>query len=105
LKRDTTTRAKLEASVTVLLSYDPQGLESVRSTLTLLTSSPTVLLYVGPDQIMPLTSVLGAIVGVVLMFWNRLVALFGRGSAKLTRRESSPAAPQSTETPSGEPQP
>ncbi len=32
-----------------------------------------VLLYVGPDQILPLASVLGAIVGVVLMFWRYTV--------------------------------
>ena len=37
---------------------------------------PSVVLYVGPDQIMPLTSILGALVGVALMFWNRLVGLF-----------------------------
>ncbi|MGH9385405.1 MAG: hypothetical protein ACRD2N_14075 [Vicinamibacterales bacterium] len=36
------------------------------------------LLYIGPDQIMPLTSVLGAVIGVLLMFWNRVVGLFRR---------------------------
>jgi hypothetical protein len=34
------------------------------------------LLYVSPDQILPLTSFLGAALGVVLMFWNRLVGAF-----------------------------
>jgi hypothetical protein len=34
-----------------------------------------VLLYVGPDQMLPLTSALGAIVGVLLIFWQRTVAL------------------------------
>jgi len=37
-----------------------------------------VLLYVGPDQMLPLTSALGAIVGVLLMFWQRFVALARR---------------------------
>ncbi len=32
-----------------------------------------IVLYVGPDQILPLTSALGAIVGVLLMFWHRLL--------------------------------
>ena len=54
---------------------------------------PGVLLYVGPDQIMPLTSVLGAIVGIALMFWNRLVGLAHRCRALLTRRAASPQEP------------
>ena len=36
------------------------------------------LLYVGPDQILPLTSVLAGVVGVLLMFWNRVVGVFRR---------------------------
>jgi hypothetical protein len=32
-----------------------------------------LLLYIGPDQILPLTSVLGGIVGVLLIMWNRVV--------------------------------
>jgi hypothetical protein len=34
-----------------------------------------VLLYIGPDQILPLTSVLGGIVGVLLIFWQRVVGV------------------------------
>lgn len=34
-----------------------------------------VVLYVGPDVFLPITSALAAIVGVVLMFWNRVVGL------------------------------
>ena len=34
-----------------------------------------VLLYVGPDQLLPLASVLGASVGVLLMAWHRVVAV------------------------------
>lgn len=45
-----------------------------------------VLLYVGPDLILPLTSALAAIAGVLLMFWNRVMgfvrsvwnSMFGR---------------------------
>jgi hypothetical protein len=32
-------------------------------------------LYIGPDQILPLVSVLGAAVGVLLIIWHRVVAL------------------------------
>jgi hypothetical protein len=41
-------------------------------------SIPLVVLYVGPDQIMPLTSVLGALFGFALMFWHRLAYLAKR---------------------------
>ena len=40
----------------------------------LLTSVPVVL-YIGPDQILPVTSFIGGIVGFVLMFWHKLIAL------------------------------
>jgi hypothetical protein len=39
----------------------------------LVTRGPSVFLYIGPDQIMPLASVLSAIVGVALMFWRKIV--------------------------------
>ena len=38
-----------------------------------------VWLYVGPDQILPLTSALGAIIGVLLMFWHRVMGWVRRG--------------------------
>lgn len=46
---------------------------------------PVTLAYVGPDQILPLTSVLGAIVGVLLIFWRYVVALFRRVVQFFTR--------------------
>jgi hypothetical protein len=36
------------------------------------------VLYIGPDQVLPLTSFVGAAIGVVLMFWNRVVGVFRR---------------------------
>jgi hypothetical protein len=36
------------------------------------------LLYIGPDQVLPLTSFVGAAIGVLLMFWNRVVGVFRR---------------------------
>jgi hypothetical protein len=35
-------------------------------------------LYIGPDQVLPLTSFVGAAIGVLLMFWNRVVGVFRR---------------------------
>jgi hypothetical protein len=37
-----------------------------------------ILLYAGPDQILPLMSVLGGILGVLLVFWQRFVRLARR---------------------------
>ena len=36
------------------------------------------LLYAGPDQLIPIASFLGAIVGVLLIFWQRFVSLLKR---------------------------
>ena len=33
-------------------------------------------LYVGPDQMLPLASVIGTLTGLVLMFWHKLLKLF-----------------------------
>jgi len=50
-----------------------------------------MLLYIGPDQIMPLTSLLGALVGIALMFWNRLVGLLHKCRSLFTRANKTPA--------------
>jgi hypothetical protein len=68
----------------------------VAELLTLCRSLPPVVLYIGPDQIMPLTSVLGAIVGIALMFWNRLVGLAHKCVALLTRRTEEPRKPSAS---------
>ena len=48
-----------------------------------------VILYIGPDQIMPLTSILAAIGGVALMFWNRVVGLFVKARTLFSRNSGS----------------
>lgn len=35
--------------------------------------TPLVLLYIGPDALMPLASALAAVVGFLLMFWRRTI--------------------------------
>jgi hypothetical protein len=44
------------------------------------------VLYVGPDQILPLTSVLGALVGIILICWRYVVALAGKVRQFFSRR-------------------
>jgi hypothetical protein len=36
------------------------------------------MLYVGPDQLLPLTSILGAIGGALMIFWRQVRALVRR---------------------------
>lgn len=36
---------------------------------------PGILLYIGPDVFLPLTSALAVVVGAALMFWQKLVGL------------------------------
>ena len=45
-----------------------------------------ILLYVGPDQILPLTTFIGAFIGILLMFWRYVVGLAGRVWHLLFRR-------------------
>lgn len=42
-----------------------------------------VALYGGPDQIMGLTSGLAAALGVLLMFWNKVMVIIGKITNKL----------------------
>lgn len=42
------------------------------------------LLYVGPDQALPLLSFLGAILGFILMCWRRILHFARRGLKALT---------------------
>lgn len=45
-----------------------------------------VLLYIGPDAFLPLTSALAALAGLALMFWNRVVGFARKLWLMVTRR-------------------
>jgi hypothetical protein len=49
-------------------------------------------LYGGPDQIMGVTSALATIAGLALVFWNKMIALFG----KIMNKFHPHSAPQET---------
>jgi hypothetical protein len=51
-----------------------------------------MLLYVGPDLLLPLTSALAAIAGVLLMFWHRVVGIMRAGWRMLFQRDKTPRA-------------
>ena len=42
-------------------------------------------LYIGPDVLMPFASAVAAVVGFLLMFWRRTVAMVQRGGAAIKR--------------------
>jgi hypothetical protein len=58
--------------------------------------------YAGPDQVMTVTSGIAGVIGVLLMFWNKVVGVFVKVMHKLrgTTPEPAPALPpQDTQTP------
>ena len=51
-------------------------------------------LYAGPDQVMTVTSGLASILGVLLIFWHKVVAAFGKLMNKFRRLPATPVASQ-----------
>jgi len=44
-------------------------------------------LYVGPDQIVPLSGVVGTLVGLALMFWGRLMVALRKVTTFFTSKD------------------
>lgn len=44
------------------------------------------LLYAGPDQILPIVSILGTIIGVLLIWWQRFIMLVKKSWRFVARR-------------------
>lgn len=53
---------------------------------------PLMLAYIGPDTFIPFMSAIAAGIGVVLMFWQRLVKWVRRLWSRVFRREREPKA-------------
>lgn len=58
-------------------------------------------LYVGPDQVMPVMSILATIAGFFLIFWNKVMGLVRRILGM--KRSAQADAPGSTPSPETEP--
>jgi hypothetical protein len=43
-----------------------------------------VVLYIGPDQILPVTSFIGGAVGLLLMFWHKVMGVMRKVRLRLT---------------------
>jgi len=63
--------------------------------------SPLFALYAGPDQVMTVTSGLASVLGLVLIFWHKVVAVFFK-FVRLFRRGTDPASPEVQKTSSEE---
>jgi hypothetical protein len=48
-----------------------------------------MLLYVGPDQLIPLSGIFGTVFGLALMFWGKVMQGFRKLSEILTSRSAS----------------
>jgi hypothetical protein len=55
-------------------------------------------LYAGPDQVMTVTSGIASVIGVLLVFWNKVVAAFFRIIGK-SPRPADPASGSQNDTP------
>jgi hypothetical protein len=52
-------------------------------------------LYAGPDQVMTVTSGLASVLGLLLIFWNKVVGIFFKVVRKFSRSATpAPAAPK-----------
>jgi hypothetical protein len=38
-----------------------------------------IVFYLGPDSLLPLGSILAAVAGFILLFWNRITGVFRKG--------------------------
>jgi hypothetical protein len=52
-------------------------------------------LYGGPDQVMTVTSGLASVLGLLLLFWNKVVGIFFK-MVRMFRRSDTPATPKTT---------
>jgi len=52
-------------------------------------------LYGGPDQVMTVTSGLASVLGLLLLFWNKVVGIFFT-VVRMFRRSDAPAPPEAS---------
>jgi hypothetical protein len=60
----------------------------------------TLALYGGPDQVMTVTSGIASIIGVVLVFWHKLVNAFFKLIGRKPSPQPTPNVQDSAKTPS-----
>jgi len=60
-------------------------------------------LYAGPDQVMTVTSGLASVLGLLLIFWNKVVGIFFRVVRKFSRSGAPAAVDAPKDSPKGTP--
>ncbi|MGH9792975.1 MAG: hypothetical protein ACRD5W_17340 [Candidatus Acidiferrales bacterium] len=57
-----------------------------------------IALYVGPDQVMPVMSVLATIAGLVMVFWNKVLSIVRRifGAKRSSDADAAPGVAPAT---------
>lgn len=60
-------------------------------------------LYAGPDQVMTVTSGLASALGLLLIFWNKIVGVFFKVVRKFSRSRTPAAVDAPKESPKGTP--
>lgn len=51
---------------------------------------PLILAYIGPETMLPIASVVGGIVGLLLMIWQRVVSFVSGAYTRLSKSASAP---------------
>jgi len=64
------------------------GVDHFGVTITLNHVLPIIILYIGPETMLPLASALAAIGGFLLMFWQRFIGLLRWFWRRIVRKES-----------------
>ena len=60
-------------------------------------------LYAGPDQVMTVTSGLASVLGLLLIFWNKVVGIFFKVVRKFSRSATPAAVDAPKDSPKGTP--
>jgi hypothetical protein len=64
------------------------GLDNLASSTNVIQYLPIMMLYIGPETMLPLLSALAAIGGVLLMFWQRFVGLVKKLWLLIVRKQA-----------------
>jgi len=46
-----------------------------------------MMIYIGPDQVLPLSGFLGTVIGLALMFWGRLLVVFRKLASRFSSKD------------------
>jgi hypothetical protein len=63
-------------------------LENLGSSVDLVQLLPVMILYIGPETMLPLVSAVAAIGGVLLMFWQRFIGLVRKLWGVIVRKQA-----------------